>query len=613
MENQQLDQTNLAICIKCGCTGSGCVCKESFDAPADPWIGQRINDQYEIVSLIARGGMGAVYKARHLLLNTFRAIKVLRTDLHCDEIAYQRFKQEAQAVMGLSHPNIVTFHEFGLLTTTPYVVMDLIEGRALDAVLKQEGKLEKTKALEVFIQVAAAMAHAHSKGIYHRDLKPSNIMLTEGEDGHAVVKVLDFGIAKIQSDDGQKLTGTGEIFGSPMYMSPEQGRGQSVDARSDIYSLGCVIFESLAGKPPFQGTNAIETIMKHLNEKPERIFNIKKTRSFDPVLLDFEAVVSRCLEKEPDKRYATMAALEADLRSLSYGERLLSLQRDISLKRRIKLAEKIHKWVLIVLALCVPLYAVYSVFVDPDTCQNKLRSALHYQDTADSVIQQLIADLSAENKKTPLAILAPQWNSEWNLAYLLWNQAQIYRMKSLGEPALLQRAIDTYNTSLIHLDKDLSSGQLGSATKADCYEGLCRAYLQKAATDSSAALLARTNAENALAIRRRLLEQQGTNEISIDNLGQALSLLARAKAALKDDPKGIDEILSEEEKQLRLYAPGSWLMAECLISQAENDLRLGLTSEAIQKLKEALPIQASIYGIRSPEVKSLRSRIRALH
>ena len=604
MDAQKLEQTEIITCNSCGLGGQACTCRKVEPPLFDPWIGRKLNDQYEILSLIARGGMGSVYRARHLLLETTRAVKVMRQDLHNDDVAYQRFKQEAQAVIGLSHPNIVSFHEFGMVDGTPYVIMDLIEGKPLDLVIKEEGQLEKTRALEIFIQVAAALAHAHNKNIFHRDIKPSNIMLIKDPQGQETVKVLDFGIAKIQSTEAQKLTGTGEIFGSPQYMSPEQGRGQEVDARSDVYSLGCVMFETLTGKPPFQGVNALETIMKHLHDQPSKMFIGTKKTVFDPVLQDLEAIVACCLEKTPSGRYVSMSALENDLKRLSYGERLLNLQRNMAMRRRSELFAKVHKIALIAFAVILPVYAVYIVFVDPNSWRGQLASAIRYQDSADKVIQQIIADLPRDN------------HYEWNLAYLLWNQAQIIRMKSTTSADLLPGAISRYREALDHLQKftaaDGANPRLRSQLTADCFDGLCRCYLQQLKSGAKVGELASSIAEKAVDLRRQEMVSLGHCKDTVDSLSQSLALLAQVKTALGDDPKEIDTVLSEEEKVLSLYDPGSWRLAECLSNQAENSGRLGLFAEAMQKLREAMIIEASIYGMGSQEVALLQGKLNVI-
>jgi serine/threonine protein kinase len=582
----------------------------------DPWIGKHINDQYEIVSLIARGGMGAVYRARHLLLNTNRAIKVIRQDLNRDDVVYQRFKQEAQAVMGLSHPNIVSFHEFGVADSTPFVVMDLLEGQALDAVVKENGEIEISRALDIFMQVASALHYAHSKGIFHRDIKPSNIMLLKDEQGKETAKVLDFGIAKVQGSEAQKLTSTGEIFGSPLYMSPEQGRGQAVDARSDIYSLACVMYECLSGQPPFRGNNALETLIKHMNEQPTKVYAGKKKKDIDPVMNDFEAIISRCLDKDPAKRYASMADLEQDLKRLSYGERLLNLQREMSMRRRTQLFSRVHKYALIAFAVILPFYAFFTVYIDPSSWRSKMHTAMRYQDTADKRIQQIIADLPKK-----------EISYEWNLASLIWNQAQILRLKSGSDPSLLERSIQRYNEALQHANqfqaKDEANASLKRDLSADCYEGLVRARIQqlhmagdKTGFDAPYVKLVKDQALDAAAravkLRREELSSRGINKEAVEDLSESLLLLAAAGEISGVDVKQIDSSLDEAEKKLKLYAPGTWLLADCLIQRADLAIKIGVKDMAVEKLKEAALIHGSLYGMFSPEFRLLQIRIAGL-
>ena len=612
MEAQDLKQANEISCVQCGCKGEDCQCHET--APAeDHFIGKKINDQYEIVSLIAHGGMGSVYRARHLMLGTNRAIKVIRIDRHQDEIALQRFRKEAQAVMGLSHINIVSFHEYGLLGSTPYVVMDLTEGEALDRVLEKSGALNVTEALEIFVQVAAALHHAHSKGIFHRDIKPSNIMLVDDGDEHQIVKVLDFGIAKIQSDDVQKLTSTGEIFGSPAYMSPEQGRGQNVDARSDIYSLGCVMFEALNGQAPFSGNNAIETIIKHLNDPPPKLFDNKiNIVGSAPVLKDLEAVIRRCLEKDPNRRYASMAALEEDLKRISYGERLLHLQHELSMRHKMKLASRIYKYALIAFAVILPIYGVYAIYVDPSSWRNRLRSALNYPDNADKIIQEIIVDLPKDN------------SYQFNLARLLWSQGQIIRLKSGPEAAMLSRAISKYERALEclkqHHPTDSADQKLCSELRADCLESLCRSYLQKIALTQKDnanrksakrfAALAKDYAQKAVNFRQAALKTRGkTRDITVD-LADALGLLAKSMRVNGDSPNEIANVLLDQERFTKIYEPKGWLMADCLENQGDNALAAGDPNSAVSSWLKAIKIEAELYESNSPEVISLQRKIR---
>ncbi|MBA3860073.1 MAG: hypothetical protein C0507_24460 [Cyanobacteria bacterium PR.3.49] len=280
-------------------------------------------EKYKVESLLGRGGMGSVYRIEHLLLQRPYALKVLNKQ-QTSEAAWRRFEIEARAANKLDHPNLVRVHDYGLLPDgQPYFIMDLIEGESLSDILKTCGRLPLDKALKIFIQVGFALSYAHANGVIHRDIKPSNIMVatTTTEDARGVlVKVVDFGIAKLTGKDEfnqQTLTKTGEVFGSPLYMSPEQCLGQAIDQRCDLYSLGCVIFEALTGAPPLVGENALSTMMKHQGEKP---LSLKEASMGVEFPKKIEEIVERLLEKEPQQRYQSAQHLTADLVGLDSGQ-----------------------------------------------------------------------------------------------------------------------------------------------------------------------------------------------------------------------------------------------------------------------------------------------------
>ncbi len=280
----------------------------------DSLIGTTLAGRYKILSKIGRGGMSVVYKGQHLLMDRIVAIKMLHADLISDPVTISRFQQEAKAVSSLTHPNVILIYDFGLSSQgLPYLVMDYLQGDSLSDIVKRQGHLPVKRCIEIFTQACDALTHAHHKGIIHRDIKPANIMLTIDEDKHEIVKVVDFGIAKMLPRDGEeaiKLTQTGEIFGTPLYMSPEQIMGKPLDVRSDIYSLGCVIYESLTGRPPCLGSNAVDTMNKHLVQEPPH-FADALPEEYIPEAI--EAVVWQALAKDPDKRYQTMNELKQDL------------------------------------------------------------------------------------------------------------------------------------------------------------------------------------------------------------------------------------------------------------------------------------------------------------
>lgn len=241
-------------------------CPEERDhAPFSP--GQIISGRYKIISTLGAGGTSVVYKASHLTLNRPVALKVLNRHLMSGSSATERFQREALTVSTLDHSNIVKIFGVGKIGEAPFMAMELLEGESLAELLKREGRLSKEQALPIFCQLLDALSHAHEKSVIHRDLKPSNIFLC-GYD--RTVKLLDFGIAKIGSDTengAQKLTATGEIFGTLTYMSPEQIAGAKVDSRSDLYSMACLIYEALDGNPPFRGETPFAIMAQHTNGK----------------------------------------------------------------------------------------------------------------------------------------------------------------------------------------------------------------------------------------------------------------------------------------------------------------------------------------------------------
>lgn len=284
----------------------------------DALIGTTLDSRYKIDSVIGRGGMSTVYKARHLFLNRDVAVKIMQEHLASNVEGRMRFQREAQAAASLSHPNIISVTEFGVSAGgEPYMVMDYLEGKSLADVLRDKMRAEPPLALLIFKQVAAALQHAHEKGIVHRDLKPSNVMLTRGSrDNSLLVKVVDFGLARFlpgAGKDERRLTAAGELVGSPYYMSPEQIRDEELDARSDIYAFGCLMYETLTGVRPFMDTNAITVLSMHLYEPPPPFSEVLQPNR---VPAELENIVLKCLEKNRSKRYQTMLALAADLASV---------------------------------------------------------------------------------------------------------------------------------------------------------------------------------------------------------------------------------------------------------------------------------------------------------
>ncbi|MCC7531974.1 MAG: protein kinase [Candidatus Melainabacteria bacterium] len=298
----------------------------SAQAPVELQPGVILLEKFKIIELLGVGGMGSVYRVNHLFMNQQYALKCLNI-CQRNDINWRRFENEAKAANMLDHANLLRVFEFGLLPGgRPYFLMELVNGVTLADEVRRLGRLPMKRAIKIFIQVAFAIHYAHEHGIIHRDLKPSNIMLEkkEGEENETV-KIVDFGIAKLTGVDEfnqQTLTKTGEIFGSPLYMSPEQCSGTAIDNRSDLYSLGCLFYEALTSAPPFIGETALATMMKHQNELPLSLQEASMGIGFPSGL---EKIVATLLEKDPDLRYQKANSLAADLIEL---ERTLSGDAD---------------------------------------------------------------------------------------------------------------------------------------------------------------------------------------------------------------------------------------------------------------------------------------------
>lgn len=312
----------------------------SFNSPAALIPGMIVNERFKVIDLIGRGGMGSVYRVEDIDMGTPYAIKVLSKE-QTNDANWRRFEIEARATNRLDHPNLIKVHNSGLLPDgQPFFIMDLVAGETLAEVLAKRGRLTESQLLKIFIQVGFALNYAHENGVIHRDIKPSNIMLqgTESATVGTIVRLLDFGIAKLTGQDEfnqQTLTRTGEIFGSPLYMSPEQCMGVGVDHRSDLYSLGCVMYECLTGAPPLVGENALSTMMKHQSEKPLSLKEASLGLEFTDAI---EHIIGRLLEKDVTARYQTAENLTADLVALDQAkryDRMPTLSRIIDIPRPI--------------------------------------------------------------------------------------------------------------------------------------------------------------------------------------------------------------------------------------------------------------------------------------
>ncbi|WP_166907428.1 Stk1 family PASTA domain-containing Ser/Thr kinase [Mycobacterium sp. DL440] len=276
---------------------------------------QHLSDRYELGEILGFGGMSEVHIARDTRLHRDVAVKVLRADLARDPSFYLRFRREAQNAAALNHPAIVAVYDTGEAETPngplPYIVMEYVDGVTLRDIVHTEGPIPPKRAIEIIADACQALNFSHQHGIVHRDVKPANIMISKAN----AVKVMDFGIARALADTGNSVTQTAAVIGTAQYLSPEQARGETVDARSDVYSLGCVLYEILTGEPPFIGDSPVAVAYQHVREDP-----VAPSTRHTGISPDLDAVVLKALAKNPDNRYQTAADMRTDLIRVHSGE-----------------------------------------------------------------------------------------------------------------------------------------------------------------------------------------------------------------------------------------------------------------------------------------------------
>src|SRR6187431_139870 len=281
---------------------------------------RRLGGRYELGQVLGRGGMAEVYLAHDTRLGRTAAVKTLRADLARDPSFQNRFRREAQAAASLNHPAIVAVYDTGEDVTTeptgavshvPFIVMEYVEGHTVRDILRDGHAVPIEEAVEITAGVLSALEYSHHAGIVHRDIKPANVMLTPT----GAVKVMDFGIARAVADSAATMTQTQAVIGTAQYLSPEQARGETVDARSDLYSTGCLLFELLTGRPPFVGDSPVSVAYQHVREAAPR-----PSQYASDVPQELDQIVLRALAKDRNERYSSAGEFLADLRAFSSGD-----------------------------------------------------------------------------------------------------------------------------------------------------------------------------------------------------------------------------------------------------------------------------------------------------
>lgn len=555
----------------------------------DPLAGETVAGKYEVLEQIGAGGWSVVYKAKQLGLTRLVCLKVLHPHLANDPEKVLRFQREAEAASAVLSQNVAAVFDYGVLPQgQPYLVLEYLDGTSLADILNNTGTLSPERLIPIFLQALNGLAAAHEKGVVHRDIKPSNLFIADG----ATVKILDFGLAKLttpEHDGFSNLTQTGQTLGTPSYMSPEQCSGLHLDHRSDIYSLGCVMYEALVGRPPFAGRNAFECMQKHVNEAPPRFSEVEGAPKVPELI---EIAVMRALQKDPAARYQSVGEFKAALRLANEGQgRRRSAGRMIArlfprrkTTRSLKLAEIL--WPLAGAALSVVLLLAVWRYVE--------------------VSVHSLAD------NTPVASPGANFAEQFEKNYLEgkklldeddYTQAEVHFKEAVKQAEFfgetdprLRRSLESLRETYARLN-DLKSEQNVAARLASIRRNLGDEDYGDKDTNAAAivtlSLKLQKNKNDAKAIEQlaATLNDQATLFYKEAQYGKAKELLEQAQTLMEGTGRGADA-----------------LMGRTLSNLAYVNSKLGDDQRAEELYKKALSIRENALGAHHRDVaRSLRN------
>lgn len=577
-------------------------------------IGAIIKNRYQVVAYLGRGGMSTVYKALDMSTGRTVALKILHAELLSDNTRVQRFTQEAKTYRNLRHDHIVKTYDFFMDDAERHcLVMEYHEGKNLSEVLSDTGRLSVRRAIKVFSEICSALDHAHAQGIVHRDLKPSNIALVETENDGDYVKVLDFGIAKLMPNDDNTqlgLTQTGEIVGSPLYMSPEQCMAKPIDHRSDIYSLGCLMYEALTGEPPLMGGNVYETFHMQTHDRPRPLGDVRPEFKNGT---QFEFIILKAMAKNPRHRYQTMNEVKEALEqvgSFSSGSGIRKLITGYQ-QRKIRERAAAGKGIPAIVAASVTAVAVVALgFLFQDQIKQiivpadqRFNSAIVAYRTAFDEGNYEVAE--QEGKKA--LKVAQEERKQWQVASLK-NLIDLYRIQgrikdSEALETLIQQQQESKHKQIAKNEKTLTA-RLNNATSDTegveeiediCFQlsDLAQTYIDNQQWEQARSLLKRT-----LATAKKTL---GDKSLVVAGLIDNLTLLS-----LKDN---LDEKYDQLEMDLQAAVESRQEIAggestgliRTLEALSEVQRRRGKLDEARTNAAKALTIARNAFRSNSSQ------------